>query len=35
MVFQMNDEIPEAELKNFIKAGLTYHSVIQFPMLGL
>ena len=35
IVFQMNDEIPEVELKNCIAVGLTYHKVKQLPMLGL
>jgi hypothetical protein len=35
IVFQMNDKIPETELKNCIKAALTYHKVKQLPMLGL
>ncbi len=35
IVFQMNDVIPENELKNCIKVGLTYHKVKQLPMLGL
>ncbi len=35
IVFQMNDEIPEVELKNCITVGLTYHKVKQLHMLGL
>ena len=35
IVFQMSDDIPEEELKNCIKAGLTYHSVKALPLLGL
>ena len=35
IIFQMNDPIPEVELKNCIKAGLTYHQVKELPMLGL
>ncbi|MBI9053459.1 MAG: DUF1801 domain-containing protein [Bacteroidales bacterium] len=35
IVFQMNDKIPETELKNCIRAGLTYHKVKHLPMLGL
>jgi len=35
IVFQMNDKIPETELKNCIRKGLTYHKVKQLPMLGL
>jgi len=35
IVFQMDDKIPEKELKNCIKAGLTYHKIKHLPMLGL
>ncbi len=35
IVFQMNDNIAEVELKKCIKAGLTYHKVKQLPTLGL
>tara|TARA_R100001369_G_scaffold92166_1_gene135802 strand:- start:1921 stop:2349 length:429 start_codon:yes stop_codon:yes gene_type:complete len=35
IVFQMNDAIPEIELKNCIKAALRYHSVKNTPNLGL
>lgn len=35
IVFQLNEEIPEAELKNCIRAGLTYHKVKELPQLGL
>ncbi|MFC5625613.1 DUF1801 domain-containing protein [Algoriphagus winogradskyi] len=35
IVFKMDEEIPETELKNCIKAALTYHQVKQLPMLGL
>lgn len=35
IVFQLDEEIPEAELKNCIKAALRYHSVKQLPMLGM
>jgi hypothetical protein len=35
IVFKINDEIPEAELKNCITVALTYHKVKQLPMLGL
>ncbi|RAI85795.1 DUF1801 domain-containing protein [Algoriphagus yeomjeoni] len=35
IVFKLNEEIPETELKNCIKAALTYHQVKQLPMLGL
>jgi len=35
IVFQMNDKLPEAELKKCISTALTYHKVKQLPMLGL
>lgn len=35
VVFKLDEEIPEAELKNCIKAALTYHQVKHLPMLGL
>jgi hypothetical protein len=35
IIFQMNDKLPEAELKKCIKAALTYHQVKNLPMLGL
>ncbi|MEB2776797.1 DUF1801 domain-containing protein [Algoriphagus sp. D3-2-R+10] len=35
IVFKLDDEIPEDELKNCIKAALTYHQVKQLPLLGL
>ena len=35
IVFQMDDIVPEAELKNCIKAGLRYHKVKQLPTLGM
>ncbi|REG94368.1 DUF1801 domain-containing protein [Algoriphagus antarcticus] len=35
IVFKLVEEIPEAELKNCIRAALTYHQVKQLPMLGL
>tara|TARA_R110002020_G_scaffold189767_1_gene389074 strand:+ start:191 stop:607 length:417 start_codon:yes stop_codon:yes gene_type:complete len=35
IVFRLDEEIPEAELKNCIKAALTYHQVKNLPMLGL
>jgi hypothetical protein len=35
IVFQMDDKIPEKELKKCIKAGLTYHKIKHLPMLGL
>ena len=35
IIFQLEDEIPEAELKKCILAGLTYHRVKHLPLLGL
>tara|TARA_R110002111_G_scaffold94960_2_gene147107 strand:- start:279 stop:707 length:429 start_codon:yes stop_codon:yes gene_type:complete len=35
IVFQLNDEIPEEELKACIKATLTYHKVKHLPTLGI
>lgn len=35
IVFQLEDKIPETELKNCIKAALMYHQVKQLPLLGL
>lgn len=35
IVFQMDDQLPEEELKNCIKACLTYHKVKHLPLLGL
>ncbi len=35
IVFQLNDEIPEQELKLCIKAALTYHKVKHLPSLGI
>lgn len=35
IVFQMNDKLPEMELKSCIAAGLTYHQVKHLPMLGM
>lgn len=35
IIFQMNDSIPEEELKNCIKAALTYHKIKHLPNLGL
>ncbi len=35
IIFQLNDLIPEAELKKCISVGLTYHKVKDMPMLGL
>ena len=35
IVFQMHAQIPDAELKKCITAGLTYHKVKHLPDLGL
>jgi hypothetical protein len=35
IVFKLDEEIPEAELKNCIKAALRYHQVKHLPNLGL
>ncbi len=35
IVLQMDDDIPEDELKNCIKAALTYHKVKHLPTLGI
>lgn len=35
IVFKLDDEIPETELKQCIKAALTYHKVKHLPLLGL
>lgn len=35
IVFQIDEELPEAELINCIKAGLSYHKVKHLPLLGL
>lgn len=35
IVFQIDEKIPEAELKRCISIGLTYHKVKQLPLLGL
>lgn len=35
IVFQLDDKLPEAELKQCIKAALTYHSIKHLPLLGL
>ena len=35
IVFQMNAEIPETELKNCIRTALTYHKVKHLPLLGM
>ncbi len=35
IIFQLEDEIPEAELTNCIRCALTYHRVKNIPALGL
>lgn len=35
IVFKMDETLPEIELKNCIKAALTYHKVKLLPRLGL
>lgn len=35
IVFKMEDKIPEAELKNCIKAALQYHRVKELELLGM
>ncbi|WP_370089369.1 DUF1801 domain-containing protein [Ekhidna sp.] len=35
IVFKLNDEVPEKELKECIKAALRYHKVKKLPLLGL
>jgi hypothetical protein len=35
IIFQMEDKIPEVELKNCITAALMYHKVKHLPTLGL
>ena len=35
IVFQLDDQIPEEELKRCIRAALTYHRVKNIPSLGL
>lgn len=35
IIFKLNDEIPEVELKNCISVALRYHKVKHLPMLGL
>lgn len=35
IVFQINDKIPKEELKQCIKATLTYHKVKHLPTLGI
>jgi hypothetical protein len=35
IIFQMDDQIPKNELKECIKAALSYHKVKQLPTLGI
>jgi len=35
LVFNINDTLPEIQLKKCIQAGLTYHKVKHLPLLGL
>ena len=35
IVFHINDKIPKSELKECIKATLTYHKVKHLPTLGI
>jgi hypothetical protein len=35
IVFQLDDPVPDAELKQCIKAGLTYHKVKHLDSLGM
>jgi len=35
IVFQLNEEVPIEELKQCIKAGLSYHKVKHLPTLGI
>lgn len=35
IIFQMDDQVPKNELKECIKATLTYHKVKQLPTLGI
>lgn len=35
IIFPMNAALPEEELKNCIRLGLTYHKVKNLPLLGL
>ena len=35
IVFQLDEKVPEKELKSCIQAGLTYHKVKGLPMLGM
>lgn len=35
IVFELNETIPEEELKRCLAAALRYHKVKEFPLLGL
>jgi len=35
IIFQVNDKIPETELKHCISLALTYHKVKHLPLLGV
>ncbi|WP_420603784.1 DUF1801 domain-containing protein [Flagellimonas sp.] len=35
IIFQLDDELPKAELKNCIRATLNYHKLKHLPNLGL
>jgi hypothetical protein len=35
LVFDLDEKLPETELKACIKAALTYHKVKKLPRLGL
>ncbi len=35
IVFNLDEKVPEKELKQCIKAALTYHKVKKLPLLGL
>eukprot|EP00389_Voromonas_pontica_P004214 GDKH01006267.1.p1 GENE.GDKH01006267.1~~GDKH01006267.1.p1 ORF type:complete len:117 (+),score=2.71 GDKH01006267.1:287-637(+) len=35
IVFKLNDDIPETELKQCITTALTYHKVKKLPLLGM
>ncbi len=35
IVFELNDKVPEMELKKCISAGLNYHRIKHLPLLGM
>ena len=35
IIFQIDEKLPETELKKCIRAGLTYHKVKHLPLLGM